>query len=183
MKISVVINTLNEEQNLPRAIKSAKNLAHEIVVVDMHSQDKTPSIARQMGAKVFNHQPTGYVEPARNFAISKASGNWILILDADEELTPTLCRVLKQLVRGEPSRDLDPPSSLTYIRIPRKNIIFGEWVRHARWWPDYNIRFFKKGCVQWSDEIHLPPQTKGQGWDLPPQEEYALIHHHYQSKN
>ena len=70
-KISVVINTLNEEKNLPRALASVNKIADEIVVVDMKSDDKTVEIAKKAGAKVYEHKRAGYVEPARNYAISK----------------------------------------------------------------------------------------------------------------
>src|SRR3989344_399647 len=85
-RISVVINTLNEEKNLPRALSSVKNFADEVVVVDMKSKDNTQVLARNYGAKVYEHEQSGYVEPARNFAISKATSDWIFILDADEEV-------------------------------------------------------------------------------------------------
>lgn len=171
-KISVVINTLNEEKNLPHAISSVKDLADEIVVVDMKSDDATVEIAKKAGAKVFEHERTGYVEPARNFAISKATGNWVLILDADEEISKSLSLSLRKIVEN-PEAD--------YYRIPRKNIIFGKWIRHSRWWPDYNIRFFKKGSVSWNEVIHAVPMTTGRGRDLPAQEEMAIIHNNYNS--
>jgi glycosyltransferase involved in cell wall biosynthesis len=171
-KISVVVNTLNEERNLPRALASVENWADEIVVVDMRSDDATVEIATKHGARVFGHERTGYVEPARNFAIDKASCDWILILDADEEVPRTLASILVKEVRN-PRAD--------YYRLPRRNIVFGKWLKHSRWWPDYNIRFFKKGSVSWNEVIHSVPMTKGEGADLDPSKEYALIHHHYES--
>ncbi|MEJ2348131.1 MAG: glycosyltransferase family 2 protein, partial [Patescibacteria group bacterium] len=89
--ISVVINTLNEEENLPRALSSVKDLADEIIVVDAMSKDTTVEVAKEAGAKVYLYKkPVTYVEPARNFAINKATHDWILILDADEKITPQL---------------------------------------------------------------------------------------------
>lgn len=171
-KISVVINTINEVKNLPRAIASVKNLADEIVVCDMDSDDGTVGVAKKLGAKVFTHKRTGYVEPARNFAISKAKGDWIFILDADEESTSGLNKKILELVK-KPTAD--------YFRIPRKNLIFGKWMKHSRWWPDYNIRFFKKGSVSWNEVIHTVPMTTGKGGELLDREEYAIVHHHYES--
>ena len=112
-RISAVINTFNEEKNIKRCIDSLKNFADEIVVVDMQSIDKTKEIAKSMGAKVFDCDYVGYVEPARNFAIKKAKNDWILILDADEELLPSLKLILKDRV---------DKSNYNYFRIPRKNI-------------------------------------------------------------
>ena len=154
-RISAVINTFNEEKNIKRCIDSLKNFADEIVVVDMQSIDKTKEIAKSMGAKVFDCDYVGYVEPARNFAIKKAKNDWILILDADEELLPSLKLILKDRV---------DKSNYNYFRIPRKNIIFGKWIKHTLWWPDYQIRFFKKGSVNWSDDIHSLP---------------IILHHNY----
>ena len=171
-KISVVINTLNEEKNLPRALASVKSFADEIIVVDMKSDDKTVEIVKKAGAKVYQHKRMGYVEPARNYAISKATGDWILILDADEQAPKTLIKELKKIVQ-KPKAD--------FYRLPRKNIIFGKWIKHSRWWPDYNIRFFRKGFVSWSEIIHSVPTTQGKGLDLQAREDLAIIHHHYDS--
>lgn len=171
-KISVVINTWNEEKNLPRALSSVKDFANEIIVCDMESDDKTVEIAKKSGAKVYNHKKTNYVEPARNYAVSKATGDWILVLDADEELTQDLKLELKKI---------EEEDKVDYVKLPRKNIVFGKWLRHSRFWPDYLIRFFKKGSVSWSDIIHLEPEVKGNGIDLDAKEENAIIHYHYES--
>jgi glycosyltransferase involved in cell wall biosynthesis len=122
MKISVVINTLNEEKNIERAIKSVE-FADEIIVCDMHSDDNTVILAKKLGAKIIFHKRTGFVEPARNFAISKAAGEWILILDADEEVPEGLAKKLKQI--------MDEESVATFVEIPRKNMIFGKWMLAA----------------------------------------------------
>ncbi len=172
VKISVVINALNEEKNLPQAIASIKNIASEIVVVDMESEDKTVEIAKSLGAKVYTHKKTGYVEPARNYAISKASNPWVLVLDADEEVPEKLAEKITQILKN-PKAD--------YYRIPRKNIIFGRWMKHSRWWPDYNIRLFKKNSVSWNEVIHTVPMTQGVGGEIEEKEEYAIIHHNYDS--
>ncbi len=170
--ISVVINTLNEEHHLPAALKSVTNWAQEIVVVDMHSTDKTTEIAKSFGAKVFLHEPMGYVEPARNFAIAKATSEWILILDADEEIPSELAKKLESLAKA---------SEYDYFSIPRKNIVFKKWLKYSRWWPDYNIRFFRKNAVSWMPEIHSIPLTQGKGMDLEAKVEFAIVHHNYDS--
>ena len=177
-KISVVINTLNEEKNLARALASVRNLADEVIVCDMNSDDKTQEIAKKAGAKVYEHKRTGYVEPARNYAISKAKGEWILILDADEEISTSLRETLRKITKSARRR-----TKADYYRIPRKNVIFGKWIKHSRWWPDYNIRFFRKGFVSWSEVIHSVPETKGRGLDLEAHEDNAIIHYNYYSIN
>lgn len=170
-KISAVINTWNEEKNLADCIATL-DFVDEIVVVDMESTDNTKKIAKQFSDKVFTHPYTGYVEPARNFAIAKATGPWILIVDADERVPASLASRLRQIADDD---------SADFVRVPRKNLVFGEWLKYSRWWPDYNIRFFKKGYVTWSDAIHRPPVTEGNGINLDPEPEFALIHHHYRT--
>jgi len=172
MKISVVVNTRNEEKNIARCLKSVKNFADEIIVVDMHSEDRTVEISKTFGAKVFQHEYTRYVEPARNFALSKAVGDWVLLIDADEELPSSLAGILGNITGKE---------NVDFVEIPRKNIIFGKWIEHSRWWPDYLIRFFRKGKVNFSDKIHVPPVASGAGIKLEEKEEKAIIHHHLQS--
>lgn len=171
-KISVVVNTLNEEKNIERVLRSVE-WADEVLVCDMYSDDDTAVIAKKLGAKIIFHKRTGYVEPARNLAISKASGEWILVVDADEEIPNSLAQRLMAFVRR--------PIISTYVDIPRKNIIFGKWITGSLWWPDYNTRFFKAGSVKWSDKIHSKPTTSGQGLTLPSEERWAIIHHHYDS--
>ncbi len=172
-KISVVINTRNEEKNLPRALKSIENFADEVIVVDMESTDNTVAIAKKANAKVFNHKHTGIVEPAREFALKKATGDWVFVLDADEEIPPTLAKYLIGVSNDENSAD--------YYRIPRKNIIFDKWIQNSRWWPDHIIRFFKAGKVSWSEIIHSVPITIGRGVDVEAKEEFSIIHHNYDS--
>jgi glycosyltransferase involved in cell wall biosynthesis len=171
-KISVVINTLNEAEQLERALGSLK-WADEVLVCDMHSDDGTLKVAKKFDAKVVTHKRMNFVEPARNFAISKAAHDWILILDPDEEISDSLVSKLKEIA---------DKSLSDFVEIPRKNIIFGKWVNGSMWWPDYNIRFFKKGKVSWEGiNIHRPPKTEGQSLKLEAEEDLAIVHHHYVS--
>lgn len=179
-KISAVINTLNEEKKIGRCLASLKGFANELIVVDMMSSDSTVEIAKKYGAKVFKHKRIGYVEPARNFAISKAKYEWVIILDADEEVSEGLKNFLKQEIKTSKA-DFDENQKPSFYRIPRKNIIFGKWMKHSGWWPDYNIRFFKKGSVSWNEVIHSVPMTTGRGLDLPQLQEYSIKHRHYSS--
>ena len=171
-KISVLINTLNEEKRIARALASVSGFANEIVVIDMHSTDKTVEIAKNAGARVYSHKKIGYVEPVRNFGIEKCKHDWVFILDADERLPKSLKDYLKT--------EIKKPSA-NYYRIPRKNLIFGKWIKHTGWWPDYNIRFFKKDTVSWNEIIHSVPTTSGLGVDLPAERDFAIIHNSYSS--
>lgn len=168
--ISVVINAQNVEADLPRALASVKSLADEIVVIDQSSTDRTSDIAKKAGVKVFNHKSVDCVEKARNFGLSKATKDWILVLDPDEEISDSLARKIKDVIKD---------NKADYYRIPRKNIVFGKWLKHSRWWPDYNVRLFKKGKVSWNEIIHAVPMTQGLGGEIKDKEEFAIIHHHY----
>ncbi|TRZ50723.1 glycosyltransferase family 2 protein [bacterium] len=169
INISAVINTRNEEKNIEDCLQTLR-FTDEIIVVDMESTDATKEIARGFTDKVFDTSMVSYVEPARNFAIGKATGNWILIVDADERIPNTLAKKLIEITLED---------KVDFVRIPRKNLIFGQWTQHSRWWPDYNIRFFKKGVVQWQNEIHSIPVTTGIGINLDADETLAIQHHHY----
>ena len=133
--IAVVINTLNEESNIGDCIDSVRGLADEIVVCDMHSEDRTLEIARQKGARILLHPRTGFVEPARKFAISHALREWVLVLDADERMTETLSEKLRQ-VTVEDACDVVSFWSLYWY--------FGGWVRHGRFFSGQWRRFFRR---------------------------------------
>ncbi|MBU1037397.1 glycosyltransferase, partial [Patescibacteria group bacterium] len=115
-QISVVINTFNEEGHIERVVNNV-GWADEIVIVDSGSTDRTLEILRRMKIgkdklKIFKIKSIEYVEQARNFAISKASHEWILILDADEEIIETLAKKLEEI--AEKMHQID------YVRVPRK---------------------------------------------------------------
>lgn len=172
--LSIIINTKNSATTLERTLNSVA-FADEIVVVDMHSTDHTVQVAEKYTDKIFQFDDVGYVEPARNFAISKATHDWIFIIDADEEVSPKL----RKLIEGVVENNANSMPDCFYI--PRKNIIFNKWIKKTGWWPDMVLRFFRKGHVEWSNELHAVPVTKGQVKELPHDEELAIIHHNYQA--
>lgn len=171
--ISAVLVVKDEEENIEECLSSVKAFADEIVVVDDGSNDKTVEIAKKFTDKIYHHESLGYVEPARNFAISKATGDWILILDADEEISSGLGKKLEEVVKN---------NTAEVVWIPRKNIIFNKWIKNNKgWWPDYNPRFFKKGAVVWQDKIHSKPEIKGKEMQLLAEEDLAIIHKNYKT--
>jgi len=172
MDISAVINTYNEAEKLKDCLDSINGLVGEIVIVDMGSKDKTLEMARKYGAKILKHELVPYVELIRNWGVEKAAGDWILVLDPDERIPKTLSQKLKSIVQE---------GKFGAVSIPRKNIIFTKWIRHTNWWPDYQIRFFKKGEVSWGNRIHSAPVVKGRILKLPAREELAIEHLNYDS--
>jgi len=153
MTLSVIVNTLNEERNIAACLDLA-TWADEIVVVDMQSDDRTVEIARQYTDKVFLHERSGYVEPARNYAMKQAKGDWLLILDADERITPALRAELEAVTAN--------PGEMVAFRIPIRDYMFGRWVRHGNWKYQKLIRLVKRGIGRWSGAVHQQMQVDGQ---------------------
>ena len=172
MKISVVISAYNEERLLEECLASVQDFADEIIVVDNSSTDRTKEIARKYTKKVFTQKndPTS-IDLQKNFGFGKATNEWILILDADERLTPELIEEINDVLRRN-------PSEIQAYRIPRKNIIFGKWIEHSLWWPDYQVRLFRKGKGQYAAEkVHQQLQVQGEMGTL----KEAFLHENYQS--
>lgn len=171
--LTVVINTRNEEKNLPRLLKSLKPLAASVLVVDMASTDQTATVAKELGAEVLHYkQEHGFADPARNWAFAQVKTEWILVVDADEVLPSELATFVKARIQS-------PTADVYYL--PRKNLFFGQWVKHTGWWPDYNPRLFRAGYLFWPDKVHGPPEVKGRIEHLPAKENLALIHYNYDS--
>lgn len=165
--ISLIINTKDEASNIRECIASARGLVDEVVVVDMNSKDDTVDIARKLGARTFEVEDYGYVEPVRNFAISKAIYKWVLLLDADERIGKSLSGKILKIV-AENKYDV--------VRIPRKNILLGKWIRHSGWWPDMVAKLFKKSFVFWPKKIHAEPKCSGRVLTLTPTESNSILH-------
>jgi glycosyltransferase involved in cell wall biosynthesis len=164
--LSVVLITLNEAANLPRTLKSV-NWAQEIVVVDSGSTDSTLEIARKAGARVFEESWKGFAAQ-KNSAIAHAVGDWVLSLDADEEVSAELAREIQELLGGE-------PPFIAY-RIPRLNHFLGRPLRHGGYWPDPKLRLFRRGSAQFAERpIHETMEATGPVGAL----RSPLLHHCY----
>jgi glycosyltransferase involved in cell wall biosynthesis len=173
-RISAVINTLNEEKNLPFALRSVQSWVDEIVVVDMYSDDRTADIAREFGAKVFPHERVGFADPARAFALEQASGDWILMLDADEVVPLPLSRTLVNIALSD---------SADVVRIPWLNYLLGAPLMHTNWGPgqDTHLRFFKKHHMIATPEVHnhIHPVPGSRVLKLKYEPGLAVVHFNY----
>lgn len=136
-KISVVLATFNEEKNLPECLESVKDLANEIIIVDGSSNDKTVEIAKKYGAKVkvTENHPIFHINKQK--AIDMATMDWVLQLDADEQVTPELSKEIKEAIQGKDAMD--------GYWIPRKNYFLGRFLMKGGIYPDYTLRLYKKG--------------------------------------
>jgi len=175
MHLSVVIHTKNSEKTLKGALESVQ-WADEIIIVDMHSIDDSREIAKKYTDQIFTFKDVGYVEPARNFGISKAHGEWVFILDADEEVSKGLREFIQKV-----STSQDSAHETVAYQIPRSNEIWGKGMEHTGWWPDYQLRLFRNGAVEWSKVIHEGPKVMGKIDQLPPKQQVAILHHNYQT--
>jgi glycosyltransferase involved in cell wall biosynthesis len=144
-RISACIITLNEEQNLPRALASLAGIADEIVVVDAGSTDRTAEVASEHGAAVFLRPWSNYAEQ-KNFAAERAANDWIFSLDADEELSSLLHTSLLDWKKRK-------PESAVY-EVSRKTWYLGAWIKHSGWYPDFQRRLYRRGAARFSGIIH-----------------------------
>ena len=143
MGLSVVIIAKNEEQRLPACL-ACVSFADEIVVLDGGSTDRTAEIARSMGAKVEMAESWNGFGEQKNRALSLATQDWVLSLDADEEVSPEL--------QAEIRAAMYSPQSDCYA-IPRLSEFCGRFLRHSGWYPDYVERLFKRGTACFSDDL------------------------------
>jgi glycosyltransferase involved in cell wall biosynthesis len=151
-RLSACLITSDEEENLPRVLSSIKGIADEIVVVDCGSKDRTAEIAREHGAKVVTRAWTNFAEQ-KNFAAAAASNNWILSLDADEELSGELRHALLAWKDKEPE--------FAVYEFARRTWYLGAWVKHTGWYPDYQRRLFRRDAAQFSGIIHEALRFEG----------------------
>ncbi len=167
-KISVTIITKNEEENIRGCLESVQ-WADEIVVVDNGSTDGTLKICREYRARVFPEDWKGY-SGQKNSAIEKTRNEWILSLDADERIGPDLRREIEATLEGNPSAD-------GYF-IARKNFFLGRWIRYCGWYPDLNLRLFRKSRGRFRERaVHEKVELQGKTAKL----KNPLIHETYRS--
>jgi glycosyltransferase involved in cell wall biosynthesis len=166
LSLSVVIITKNEEANLTRTLQSVA-WADEIVIVDSGSTDRTREIAQSFHAKFFVEEWKRFAAQ-KNSALQKASGDWVLSLDADEEVAPALSEEIRQTLAANPSA--------TGFWIPRKNFFLGRWIRHGGFYPDPKLRLFRRGAGQFEERlVHEDIRISGPTAQL----HNHLLHHAY----
>jgi glycosyltransferase involved in cell wall biosynthesis len=171
MTISVVISTHNRSGSLGRTLNSVKSFADEIIVVDSGSSDDTVKVAKNFTKKVFSRPNNLMLNVNKNFGFSKASGDWILCLDDDEDMTAELAKEIRTTLK---TGHIDVQG----YWIPRKNIIFGRWIRHGLWWPDRQLRLFKNGYGKFPEKhVHEYISVTGRTETI----QTPYIHHNYDS--
>jgi glycosyltransferase involved in cell wall biosynthesis len=177
-KISACVTTFNEEQNIVRCLKSLA-WCDEIVVVDSLSTDRTVELCRQFTDRVYQHQWLGYIGQ-KNLIRRLASHEWVLFLDADEEVSPALRdEVIEELARnGQKFAGYQFPRMVNYL---------GKWIRRGEWYPDIKLRLFLKekgysGGQEPHDQVIVDGRVKtlrGHLWHYT----YENIHDHLDTMN
>lgn len=153
--LSAVIITFNEEHNIERCIRSVRQVADEIIVLDSFSTDETAAIARTLGATVYQEKFRGYIGQ-KNFAIKLASHNYILSLDADEALDEELVKSILEVKKSFAHRAYSMNRCTNFC---------GRFIRHGLWYPDRKIRLFDRSIARWGglnphDKIQLQENFK-----------------------
>ncbi len=170
--LSIAIVTLNEEANLPRTLASVR-WADEIVVVDSGSTDRTCDIVREYGARVINEPWRGYTAQ-KNYALELCTKDWILSLDADEEVSPELAEQIRGVLAGSAKFD--------GYSMPRKNLFLGRWIKHGGFYPDPKLRLFRRGQA-YSTGRDPHDRFEMQNGEPVGRFKGALIHHTYPTLN
>jgi glycosyltransferase involved in cell wall biosynthesis len=195
MQLSVVIITFNEEANIGRTLASVQPLVAggegEIIVVDSGSTDRTVEIAKSFGAMVFVEEWKGYAAQ-KNSAIDKATGEWILSLDADEEVERDLATSVIHVSQdrppypkpelleamGVPVRQMQESRATTVgYWLQRRNLFLKRWIRHGGFWPDPKLRLFRRSSGRFEDRaVHEDVKLDGKTSRLIG---CAILHHSY----
>jgi GT2 family glycosyltransferase len=171
LPLSVIILTWNEERHLPGCLASLVGIARQVLVVDSGSTDRTVELARAAGAEVVQRPFAGFASQ-RNAALELASQPWILMLDADERVTPELAAEIRQAIA-------QATGERAGFWVPRQNWMFGRWIRGGGWWPDQQLRLLRAGRARYQPEVevHEVVELAGQaGWLAHP-----LVHLNYAS--
>jgi glycosyltransferase involved in cell wall biosynthesis len=172
LDLSVLVVTLNEEENLRRCLGSIAEVASEIVVVDSGSSDGTHAVADVFGAQWHHREWSGFRDQ-KNFALSKCTREWVLALDADEEVTPALLESITTLVSTN-------PHDLHGGRCARLSQFLGKWIKHGDWYPDSQLRLFRRECTKFEGKAgHDHAVVDGEIADL----KGDLLHYSYPTIN
>ncbi len=167
--LSVVVITENEAAKIRRCLESVAPWADEIVVVDSFSTDGTPEICREYTPRVIQREYR-YSADQYTFAIAQAKNEWVMLLDADEEVTPELVE--------EMQREVVPSSPMRGFRVNRRLIVNGRWIRFGGQYPDAQLRIFPRDEIVYEDKrVHAPNHVAGPVKDL----RHDLLHYSYDS--
>lgn len=167
--ISVLIVVKKDTEHLFETINSVSSWTREVIVIDIGiSQEVRAKLKEKTTVSIISHKTVAYADQIRDAITRYASSSYVFFLDPDE-VVPKDLQIFIQ----------DHYQKYDALSIPRKNIIFGKWIKYARWWPDHQLRLYKKDAGTWEPSIHSKPVITGTTFSIPPQEQLALIHYNY----
>jgi glycosyltransferase involved in cell wall biosynthesis len=171
LPLSVVIVAKNEAHNLPRCLASVQGWVAEIVLALNDTKDDSEAVAVRHGA-VVHHLPWLGYRDTKNAALALAAHDWVLSLDADEEVSPALRATIEGFFRGDYDR-------FAGARFPRKVWFIDRWITHGDWYPDYSLRLLHRARARWGGDafVHEKVQCDGAVATLPGD----LLHHSFPS--
>jgi len=165
--VAVVVLARDEEANITDCLQSVHWADNLYVLLDARSTDRTVELAREAGAKVRQRQFVNFADQ-RNAALEIFEADWILFVDADERGTSGLGPEVRRVIQD---------GAMAGWWVPRRNYIWGRWIRHAGWYPDYQLRLLKRGLARYDParEVHEVVILDGPEGYL----ENSLIHYNY----
>lgn len=166
VRLSAIVLARDEERNIAACLERLQ-WADEVIVLDSGSRDHTRLLAERLGAKVYERAFDTYPRQ-RNAAMDLAMGDWVLFVDADERVGEELAQEIGEAIQRE---------DFAGWWIPRQNYIFGKWIRHSGWYPDYQLRLFRWGKARYDEArpIHEVVMLDGQAGYL----KNSLVHYNY----
>lgn len=172
--LSVAILVLNGEKTIEKTLSAVKGWADEIVVgIDSKTGDKTKEVVAKYTDKIWQIKHRDNFDINKQEVIQKAKNDWVLLLDADEYIEEKLREEIELVLSDD-----EKGENLVAFEIPRKNIVLGKWIEHTGWYPDYQIRLFRKDCIKFDNEkLHQNPKVSGNLAKL----ENDIWHDNYQS--
>jgi glycosyltransferase involved in cell wall biosynthesis len=170
--VSAILICQNEEHQIDRCLSSV-DWADEIVVVDSFSVDRTVELARKYTDRVYQHEYPGFSRQVER-GVEHSTGDWVFVIDADEECSPELKARLRAIV-DDPDPAADAPAGYTVLRRVQA---FGKWIDHGGWYPEYKIRLVRRDAVRFEhQEVHGDLAVDGEIAQL----EEQLFHYTYET--
>ena len=179
--ISAIIVVKNKPPHLFESLNSIKDFVSEIIIgnIDIGNYYKKRLLENKKVKIIDLPSNTPFADLVKEDLKKQAKGEYILYLDPDEIFPST------EFIPNEVEGLRTSPQLTSFLNkydfflFPRKNIIFGKWIQHSRWWPDYQLRLFKKNAVNWPKELHPTPKGKGKEYRFEARVENAILHYNY----
>jgi len=171
-KISAIIVVKDYPPHLQESLASVDQLVDEIIIGDVNLSQKLLSKLRKNQKIIIHKIPadTPFADVVKDELKQLTKNDWVLFLDPDEIFPKKAISFIK-----------DNLENYDCFLFPRKNVIFGKWIEHSRWWPDYQVRLYKKKAVIWPKTVHPIPAITGKQYQFEAKDEYCLVHYNYEN--